>query len=195
LTSLNRILSGSSEILATFLLYLMALVVSNMFSAVLDGDLSFILYLPAGIKLLSILVFQWRGAIGIAFAIFARFMFYDPNYTVLQSLLMASINAGVSFLVIYSYLKIFKISSSLGNLNLWHIIGLSAVCSITNALLFSWLLFIFRHLAFEHYWHKVFLIVINNFTGNAVLVWLLTYTARRGYVQAYLRKWIQTPTN
>ncbi len=168
----------------------MALVVSNMFSAVLDGDLSFILYLPAGIKLLSILVFQWRGAIGIALAIFARFVFYDQNYTVLQSLLMASINAGVSFLVIYSYLKIFNISSSLGNLNLWHIVGLSAVCSITNALLF-----IFRHLAFEHYWHKVFLIVINNFTGNAVLVWLLTYTARRGYVQTYLRKWIQTPTN
>ena len=136
------------------------------------------LYLPAGIKLLSILVFQWRGALGIGLAILARFTFYDDAYTLLESITMASINAGASWLVIYSFLKACKISPNLDNLNLWHIIGLAAICSIANALLFSWLQFTFGHLSHEQYWHKVFLILVNNFTANALLVWLLTYVSR-----------------
>ncbi len=150
------------------------------------------LYLPAGIKLLSVLVFQWRGAIGIGLAILARFMFYDQAYTFLQAVAMASIIAGATYFVIYGYMKIFRISFNLENLNLWHVVGLSAVCSITNGFLFSWLLFYFNHLEFEQYWRKVFFVVINNFTGNALVAWLLTYLARAQLFQKHLHN-LQRP--
>lgn len=188
----NRLLSNSLEIAVAFLLYLIALVASNLIASLLDGDFSLLLYLPAGIKLLSILVFQWRGAIGIGLAILARFLFYDQAYTVMQSIAMASINAGVTYLVISSYLKVFKISENLENLNVWHIIGLSAVCSITNGFLFSWLLFYFKHLEFEQYLRKVFFVVINNFTGNALIAWFLMYLSRRQFLQKHLHN-LQRP--
>ena len=178
MSNIERHSSWSLEIGLPFLLYLMALGISHFISSLLTGELSLMLYLPAGIKLLSILVFQWRGALGIGLAILARFTLYDDAYTLAESVAMASINAGASWLVIYSFLKTFKISTNLENLNLWHIIGLAAICSITNALLFSWLQFAFGHLSHEQYWHKVFLILVNNFTANALLVWLLTYASR-----------------
>lgn len=156
----------------------MALGVTHFISSLLSGELSLMLYLPAGIKLLCILIFQWRGALGIGLAILARFTLYDDAYAFTTSIVMASINAGVSWLVIFSFLKICKILPNLDNLNFWHIVSLAAICSITNALLFSWLQFAFGHLSQEQYWHKVFLILVNNFTANALLVWLLTYASR-----------------
>ena len=178
MANLDRTVAGSLEIVATFTLYFVALGVSQLFPSLLLGNVSFLLYLPAGIKLLSILVFGWRGAVGIVLAIFVRLLTKDGTYLVLESLEMALINAGVSWAVIYGFLRAFKISSNLYNLNLWHIVGLSAVCSVTNGLLFSWLLVGFNHLGAELYWHKVLMIVLGNFTGNAVLVWLLTYVSR-----------------
>jgi len=189
LASLDRAVSGGLEIVATFTLYFVALAMSQLFSSLLMGKISLLLYLPAGIKLLSILIFGWRGAFGIALAIFVRLMTKDGTYLVLESLEMALINAGASWLVIYSFLRAFKISSNLYNLNLWHIVGLSAVCSVTNGLLFSWLLVGFNHLSAELYWHKVFVIVVGSFTGNAVLVWLMTYVFRhRVVLQNHLSK-------
>ncbi len=178
MASLDRTVAGSWEIAATFTLYFVALAVSQLFPSLLLGNASFLLYLPAGIKLLSILVFGWRGAVGIALAIFVRLLTKDGTYLVLESLEMALINAGASWMVIYGFLRTFKISSNLYNLNLWHIVGLSAVCSVTNGLLFSLLLVGFNHLGAELYWHKVLMIVLGNFTGNAVLVWLMTYFSR-----------------
>lgn len=170
--------SWGLEIGLSFVLYLMALGVTHFISSLLSGELSLMLYLPAGIKLLCILIFQWRGALGIGLAILARFTLYDDAYAFTTSIVMASINAGVSWLVIFSFLKICKILPNLDNLNFWHIVSLAAICSITNALLFSWLQFAFGHLSQEQYWHKVFLILVNNFTANALLVWLLTYASR-----------------
>ena len=191
----KHFLSNSLEIAIAFFLYLIALSATNLLKSLLDGDLSLLLYLPAGIKLLSILVFQWRGAVGIGLALFSRYLFYDHTYTVFESISMAIINAGATYLVICSYMKTFNISSTLDNLNFGHILGLSTVCSIANGLLFAWLLFYFRHLEIGQYWHKAFLIVLSNFTGNAVLVWLMAYIARYHLKQNKLQKLTQSKGN
>jgi len=188
LPNIDQRSSWGLDIGLPFLLYLIALGISSLVSSALSVELSIVLYLPAGIKLLSILIFQWRGALGIFLAILARFTLFDDAYTLAESIAMASINAGISWLVIYSYLKAFKISSNLDNLNFWHIVGLAAVCSITHALMFSWLQFAFGHLSQEQYWHKVFLLLVKNFSANALLVLLLTYAARYWRVTGITRQ-------
>lgn len=171
--SSRKLIGLSLEVLTPLVAYWAALGLTDLFSALVNGDLSVVMYLPAGIKLMSLLILRWRGAIGIGLAIFLRLNFYDPGFSAPEALFLALMNAGVSFLVIQTYLTLFHIPTSLKGLDLWHIVALSVISSLANGIFFTSLLLITNHLYLEEFGSTFWMILVSNFVGNAVLTSIL----------------------
>ena len=63
-------------------------------------ELSYFVYLPAGIKVLSVLIFGWMAAIGIGLAVFVRLLIFQPEQPWVVWFIVALVGSAVLVLVV-----------------------------------------------------------------------------------------------
>lgn len=96
-----------------------------------------LVYLPAGFRLLIILLFGFWGALGIFITSPLLFINIFGSATVTELVINASVGAFVPYIVVKAFSRFFEISSSLAELKPIHLPILALAASITTPLAFN----------------------------------------------------------
>lgn len=167
------------EIGIAFALYWICLALVYPFELLKSSPITYYLYLPAGIKLFTILIFRWRAVIGVALASSIRLIYSDPTQPWLAWIAVATAAALALYLVVEIVLRALKIDQDLSNLGYYQIVLLPALTSVVNGFVFSYGVSILTNANLsEDVFHRSFLAVIGNFAGNALFVCLMMLLIR-----------------
>ena len=168
---LKNLKSNLIEVLISFLLYGFFAWVISCFPQLKSGPLTFYLFIPAGVKLFSILIFRWRGAIGVGLGTFVRLLLVDPSNPWGTWLIVSLVTTSILFLAIELALKVIKIDKNLSNINYYQIVILAVIASVTNGVGFMQSVnFMTGHHMDGGAFHHNLLIIMANFAGNALFV-------------------------
>ena len=164
------------QIGVSFALYWALVAPLYFFPQLKSGPITYYIFLPAGIKLFTILIFRWRGLIGVALGTFTRLIFTDPSQSIASWFIVALSANLVIYLVIEFGLKILKVDRDLSNLNYYQVVGLATVASIFNGSVFA---FAVSGLTTSQMsgglFQSGFTTVMGNFAGNALFVCLALF--------------------
>lgn len=159
------------EIALSFALYWVFIAIQDLFPFLKNTHITYYVFLPAGVKLLTILIFRWRGAIGVGLATFMRLDFAAPSHHWIDWLYVATITTAATFLVIELGLSFFKLDERLSNLKYCHLVILAVITSIVNGFVFAKGLYMLVGNEMEGgLLHNSLLLIMGNFIGNAIFV-------------------------
>jgi hypothetical protein len=142
-------------------------------------ELSYFVYLPAGIKVLSVLIFGWMAAIGIGLAVFVRLLIFQPDQPWVVWFIVALVGSAVLVLVVNLTLKGLGVSRDLHNLKYRVVITLALLASIAHGFSYTYVIFTIHHYAFDNFMREGMIIVMGGFFGNMLIIGLLTFVIQR----------------
>ncbi len=148
------------------------------------SELSYFIYLPAGIKVLSVLIFGWMAAIGIGLAVFIRLVVFQPEQSWLVWMTVASVGSIVLILVVNLTLKGLGVARDLHNLKYRDVVTLALFASIAHGFSYTYVIFAIHNYAFDNFMREGMIIVMGGFFGNMLVIGLLTYIAQHS-------RWLQ----
>jgi hypothetical protein len=177
---LNRINSNLLEITIVFALYLAFVVPLYYFPSFKSSQITYYLFLPAGIKLFSILIFQWRGLIGVTLGTFTRLMIADPAQPIVTWFIVAAAVNLAIYLVIKVGLWLMKTNEDLSNLHYYQVVLLAVVTSIINGSIFAYTVGATTIGQYgDALFHNGLMNALGNFAGNAFIACLLLFISHR----------------
>lgn len=159
------------EIAIPFILYWIFVAPLYFFSQLKSSPITFFIFLPAGVKLVSILIFDWRGMVGVALGTFSRLASTEFSQPVVSWLFIAFSTTLSIYLVVRVVLKLMGIERDLSNLRYYQVLMLATITSIVNGFIFAYGVgwFTTVHMS-KDLFHSSFITIMGNFTGNAVFV-------------------------
>jgi hypothetical protein len=97
------------------------------------------IFLPAGFRLIAVLLFGLRGALGLMLG--AYLTLSGGSTDDLSHEILLSVSSGLAPLLAVMFCqRLFTIRNDLAGLNAWHVIVLSVSCAVTNSVVLSSLL-------------------------------------------------------
>lgn len=148
-------------------------------------ELSYFIYLPAGIKVLSVLIFGWMAAIGIGLAVFIRLVIFQPEQAWHVWLTVAVVGSLVLILAVNLTLKGLGIARDLHNLKYRDVVTLALFASIAHGFSYTYVIFVIHNYAFDNFIRESMIIVMGGFFGNMLVIGVLTYFAQHS-------QWLQS---
>lgn len=174
---------------APFCLYFFALYVVKAIPMLENqAELSYFIFLPAGIKVLSVLIFGWVAAIGVGLAVFIRLLIFQPEQPWYIWLTVASVGSIVLVLAVNLTLKGLGIARDLHNLKYRDVVTLALFASIAHGFTYTYVIFVIHDHAFDNFIRESMIIVMGGFFGNMLVIGLLTYFAQHSQ---WLKRQIQ----
>ena len=168
-----------------FCLYFFTLYLVKVFPALENRpELSYFIYLPAGIKVLSVLIFGWMAAIGVGLAVFIRLLIFQPEQHWYVWLTVALVGSIVLVLAVNLTLKGLGIARDLHNLKYRDVVTLAIFASIAHGFSYTYVIFLIHNYAFDNFVRESMIIVMGGFFGNMLVIGLLTYFAQHS-------RWLQ----
>lgn len=173
-----------------FCLYFLTLYAVKAFPVLENhSELSYFIYLPAGIKVLSVLIFGWIAAIGIGLAVFIRLVIFQPEQSWVVWLMVALVGSIVLVLAVNLTLKGLGVARDLHNLKYRDVVTLAFFASIAHGFSYTYVIFVVHHYAFDNFIHESMIIVMGGFFGNMLVIGLLTYFAQHsGWLQRQIQR-------
>lgn len=173
-----------------FCLYFLALYLVKAFPVLVNKpELSYYIYLPAGIKVLSVLIFGWMAAIGIGLAVFIRLVVFQPEQSWFVWLTVASVGSVVLILAVNLTLKGLGVARDLHDLKYRDVVTLAFFASIAHGFSYTYVIFTIHNYEFDNFMRESMIIVMGGFFGNMIVVGLLTYFAQHSpWLQHQMKK-------
>jgi hypothetical protein len=183
---ISSLLLSVSMVLTTMILFVAALVVNEVVlpASEFARGINWI-YLPAGVRLISVLLFSEAGAIGLLLASWlVNYVYFFPGN--FERAFMGGILATAAPYVVYRLATLqFGLAASLSNLTPRRLFLCIAACSLTNAMLqHAWLISSGRE---TDVLPGLFAMAIGDFTGTLLIVYcakfvLALLASRRGSI-------------
>lgn len=159
-----------------FCLYFFTLYIVKAFPFLVNHpELSYFVYLPAGIKVLSVLIFGWMAAIGIGLAVFIRLAIFQPEQPWFAWFIVALVGSIVLVLVVNLTLKGLGVAKDLHNLKYRDVVTLALFASIAHGFSYTYVIFAIHNHPFDNFMRESMIIVMGGFFGNMLVIGLLTY--------------------
>lgn len=179
-----------------FGLYFLTLYVVKAFPMLVNHpELSYFIYLPAGIKVLSVLIFGWMAAIGIGLAVFIRLTIFQPEQPWFIWLIVALVGSIVLVLVVNLTLKGLGVARDLHNLKYRDVVSLALFASIAHGFSYTYVIFAIHNYDFDNFMRESMIIVMGGFFGNMLVIGLLTYFAQHSqWLQQQIQRFNQDGT-
>ena len=138
------------------------------------SDFIYLIYLPAGYRLIAVITFGWLGAFSIGLAYAIRIYFFR-DIPLIESISLA-ILYGLAPLAAYKlWERIFGITSNLANISIGNIFWLSFLSALFNAI-FRIAYFAYANMPYGL--HELSLIVAGNMAGTFLVLYLLKIFSR-----------------
>lgn len=142
-------------------------------------ELSYFIYLPAGIKVLSVLIFGWLAAVGVGLAVFLRLLIFQPEHHWYVWLTIAIIGSIVLVLIVNLTLRGLGVARDLHNLKYRDVVTLALFSSIAHGFSYTYAIFVIHNYAFDSFMRESMIIVMGGFFGNMLVIGLLTFVVQR----------------
>ena len=134
-----------------------------------------LLFLPAGIKLVMIMVAGWRGALGCGLALLTVAPSFWPDQELAVLVLYAALSVGVTFLVAGLLLRHRGMGSTLQGLSFWDIVLIDAFNTVLHGITINLYFWAFGLRSSDELWSTTLAMALGDFlgTGAALLLVLL----------------------
>ena len=169
-----------SEIGISFLLYWVFFGFTFLIPGLQSSPITYFVFIPAGMKLFAILIFNWRGALGSGIAIFSRLMLMNSVQFWSDWLLLAIAVSLALYLLVELMLWCFRIDPSLDGLSYYQIVMLATLASICNGFVYAYTYsqLDIGYLGGESIIHAGYLTIMGNLAGNAIFVCAAVFILR-----------------
>ena len=165
---------------APFCLYFLSLYIVKAFPFLVNHpELSYFVYLPAGIKVLSVLIFGWLAAVGVGLAVFIRLLIFQPEQAWWAWFSVALVGSAVLVLTVNLTLKGLGVSRDLHNLKYRDVVTLALFASIAHGFSYTYVVFLIHQNVFDNFIRESMIIVMGGFFGNMLIIGLLTFVIQR----------------
>ena len=144
----------------------------------INNDYSSFLYLPTGVKVLCVLVFDVWGAIGIALGVLIRQSIQHPEFGLALPLMIALENAIVFWASVKLALRAMGVGRDIENITYLKIVGLALFCSFIHGFSYTFVLFEFNAILSDNYLRESLVTVISGFFGTMATVLLLSFSIK-----------------
>jgi hypothetical protein len=152
-----------------------------------NNDYSTFFYLPTGVKVLCVLLFDIWGAVGVAIGVLIRQSMQHPEYGLALPLTIALENAIVFWATVKLVLKAMGVGRDIKNITYIKIVGLALFCSVIHGFSYTFVLFQFNAIPSDNYLRESLVTVISGFFGTMAIVLLLSFSIKHS-------SWLQRHT-
>jgi hypothetical protein len=171
----NPILQRLLMVLASLALYFISLELTKLLPQLLIHDnWIYLVFLPAGSRLLSIMLFGIWGAIGDCIALFISAMNFFPEQQIAVWLTFATTSSLSSLIAIRLTMKQLKINLDLSNLQYWQIPALSIISNLAHAFVTQLTLSHFIQKHYEFYVRDSLAMAVGDFLGTMLMIGAVT---------------------
>lgn len=177
---MKSLLTGALiKIVISIALYFLAFLPMRYLPDVLrNNDFSTFFYLPTGIKVLCVLLFDIWGAVGLAIGVLIRQSIQHPEYGLVLPLMIALENAIVFWASVKLALKAMGVSPDIKNITYIKIVGLALFCSVLHGFSYTFVLFEFNAVSSGNYLRESLVSVMSGFFGTMATVLLLSFSLK-----------------
>jgi len=143
-----------------------------------NNDYSVFFYLPTGVKVLCVLLFDIWGAVGLSIGVLIRQSIEHPEYGLNLPLMISLENAIVFWASVKLALKAMGVSSDIENITYLKIVGLALFCSVIHGFSYTFVLFEFNVISSGNYLRESLVTVMAGFFGTMATVLLLSFAIK-----------------
>lgn len=171
----NPALQRLLMVLASLILYFVSLEITKLSPEVLIHEQwIYLVFLPAGIRLLSIMLFGVWGAIGDCIALLISAAGILPDQHIAVWLSFATTSSLASLIAIKLTMKQLQINLDLSNLQYWQIPALSVVSNLVHAFVTQFILSYFLQKQYHFYIRDSLAMALGDFIGTMLIIGLVT---------------------
>ncbi len=162
----------------SFSLYLLMFALTMLSPSALMYEWVYLVFLPAGSKLICILLFGLWGTMGDALALFLMAIYFIPDGSLFAWTIYATVSSGATLLSVRFFMRYFQIDANLDKLQYWHIPVLSLFSSLLHALVSQLAFLSIQPQINTGYVVRTLAMTAGDFLGTAVVVIVLVFTLR-----------------
>ncbi len=137
-----------------------------------------LLFLPAGVKLVLIMVAGWRGAIGCSLALLSLSTRFWPDLEPIWLLLYSTLSVGMTWLVVGVMLRQMALGPMLEGLNFWDIVQIDIVNTVLHGITVNGYFWALGLRSSETFWSAALAMTLGDFLGAGVIMLLVLLVAR-----------------
>jgi len=130
-------------------------------------------FLPAGVKLMALLIGRHWGALGLLLSNFAMSLLEWQGVPWSWLLFMSLVWVGVTWAVVETMLRLLRLPADLGGLRFTHFVAIDAVASILHAFVFNGLLLQLALRAETDFLSAVWGMALGDFLGSGAFALML----------------------
>jgi len=164
----------------SFLAYVLAFKLTSYFpDSFKYAGWIYLVFLPAGTKLICIMLFGIWGTIGDALALYWLATEFLPNGTPALWIIYSATSSLMTFFAIRFAMKAFSINHNLSNLQLWQLPFLSLIGAGIHGFITILVLVKIRLLHPDDYWSSSFAIITGDFVGIFLVLVIFSLFTKR----------------
>jgi hypothetical protein len=137
-----------------------------------------LLFLPAGIKLVMIMVAGWRGALGCGLALSWIATSIWPELDGALLMAYAALSVGVTWAVVSAMLRQKALGPSLEGLSFWDIVQIDAVNTVLHGIVISGFFWALGLRSGEELWPAALAMALGDFLGSGAIMLLVLLASR-----------------
>lgn len=137
-----------------------------------------LLFLPAGIKLVMIMVAGWRGALGCGLALFSLTPRFWPDLDLPWLALYSALSVCLTWLVVSWMLRRKALGPNLDGLSFWDIVQIDAVNTVLHGIAVNSFFWSLGLRSSETLWPATLAMALGDFLGSGVVMLLVLAAAR-----------------
>lgn len=163
----------------SFLAYVLAFELnSHLLDSFKYAGWIYLIFLPAGIKLICIMLFGIWGTIGDAVALYWMATNFLPDKTPMLWMIYSVTSSLMTFFAIQFAMKTFSINDSLSNLQFWQLPFLSLIGSSIHGFITILVMVKINLLSPTEYWPSSFAIITGDFVGIFVVLVIFSLVSK-----------------
>jgi hypothetical protein len=173
---MNSLLSAALiKIVISMALYFIAFLPTNYYPDLLrNNEYSTFFYLPTGMKVLCVLLFDIWGAIGVAIGVFIRQSLQHPDLSFSFPLSLAFENLFVFWVTVKVSLKSMGVGREIQNITYIKIVGIALMCSVLHGFSYAFVLLEFSLISPADYFRESLFTAMSGLFGTMAIVLLLS---------------------
>ena len=177
------------KIVISIVLYFLAFLPMSYLPDILrNNDYSTFFYLPTGVKVLCVLLFDIWGAIGLAVGVLIRQSIQHPEFGMTLPLMIALENAIVFWASVKLALKAMGVGRDIENITYIKIVLLALLCSVMHGFSYAFVLLKFSIISSDNFLRESFVTIISGFFGTMATVLLLSFSIKHSlWLQRHTR--------
>ncbi|MEN9474106.1 MAG: hypothetical protein RIS48_826 [Pseudomonadota bacterium] len=137
-----------------------------------------LLFLPAGVKLVLIMVAGWRGALGCGLSLLSLSTRFWPGLEPVWLLCYSTLSVGITWLVVSVMLRHMALEPTLEGLSFWELVQIDMLNTLLHGIAVNGYFWSLGLRSSETFWSAALAMTLGDFLGAGVIMLVVLLAAR-----------------